>query len=303
MSWIDSLMFTPDEDTTLGNRIHDADEAAAGRGGPTAADNLLAQQTGRNVAAQYALGQTLRQRTAAGASRQVSEGVGAANANATEMGVNLRHQEQMDAQGRSDRLHAYQDQLSQARANARNGMLFGLLTPLQAGVLGSGKGSTEAAPVAAPSETGASSAGLGDYGGGAAAGQASGAAGYGASSSAGLGLGSLADEGVSAEAESLVSDRRAKRRIKSGNRPLDTLADALHPVEFQYKDQANGSGERIGVIAQDADKGGPLGRGMVEHGPDGLRLDSGNAVGAALAGFAELHKRVEALERQRGARV
>lgn len=306
MSWIDSLMFTTPDDDTLNARIAQSDLEAQGKGGPTAADALLERQTGRNVAAQYALGQTLRQRTAAGASRQASEGAAAANATGTALGVDLRRQEQLDARARSDALHAYQQQLEQAKTNARNKLLGGLVNVIAPSILGLGPtgggaiGGEQAAP-ATPSEgTGAASSALSD-GGGAAAGQAAGQAGEAASSNAGLGLGDLAGAGVDEEAVSLVSDRRAKKRIRGGGSALNRLAEALHPVEFQYKDPANGRGERIGVIAQDAEKGGPLGRDMVEHESGGLRLDTGNAIGAALAGFAELHRRVEALERGRHA--
>jgi hypothetical protein len=45
-------------------------------------------------------------------------------------------------------------------------------------------------------------------------------------------------------------------------------------------------------MAQDAQKGGPMGRGMVSKGTDGvLRLDAGNMLGAALAMSAEALRR------------
>jgi hypothetical protein len=97
-----------------------------------------------------------------------------------------------------------------------------------------------------------------------------------------------------------ASDRREKTDVKpASGEAFDKLADALKGFGFEYKHPGTVPGEapgpRVGVMAQDALKGGPAGKAMVDQGNDGvLRLDTGNALGAALAMSAE------ALRRTRG---
>jgi hypothetical protein len=82
-----------------------------------------------------------------------------------------------------------------------------------------------------------------------------------------------------------LSDERTKTEIAPAN--LDRLASVLEGFTFRYKDPTipgADPGPRVGIMAQDALRGGPAGRAMVGKGPDGLlRLDVGNALGAALA--------------------
>lgn len=129
--------------------------------------------------------------------------------------------------------------------------------------------------------------------------------GIGALGAAGGGAGSLADASARDAAglnalrggalDSLsklviMSDAREKTDVTPAN--LDKLADSLEGFAFRYKNQANGEGQRVGVMAQDVAKGGPIGERIVSPGSDGrLRLDTGNAVGAALAMAAEALKR------------
>jgi hypothetical protein len=91
----------------------------------------------------------------------------------------------------------------------------------------------------------------------------------------------------------LLSDERAKTDVEHAH--LDSLAKALEGFTYRYKDaNAPGAqaGERVGVMAQDALRGGPVGRRMVVRDPAGsLRLDGDNALGAALAMSAEALRR------------
>jgi hypothetical protein len=90
-----------------------------------------------------------------------------------------------------------------------------------------------------------------------------------------------------------LSDEREKTDIHPAN--LDRLADALRGFTFEYKDPnmpGAAPGPRVGVMAQDAERGGPIGREMVGQGGDGFkRLDIGNGLGAALAMSAEALRR------------
>jgi hypothetical protein len=299
MSWIDDLMFTPAEDPTLGNRIKAADlEASGGPGAPeTRAEILLKQQTARNIAAQYALGNTLRARSAGAASQTASTGAADANAQATEQGVALQRQGQLDAENRAAALHQYADALEQNRTNARNQMLGHILPGAQTlGLLGQGGGASgapfgsEQAP-AAGEATGSSSAALGS---------ASGAAGDAAATDAGLGLGSLAGAGVDEEAAALVSDPRAKKNVRPGRGKVTAMIRALDPKTFDYKDPGSpgeAPGRRVGVMAPALASTALGARAVRQDRPDEpMRLDTGNAIGLALAALPTLEARIRALE-------
>lgn len=77
----------------------------------------------------------------------------------------------------------------------------------------------------------------------------------------------------------------------------DELADALKLYQYEYK-PGNGlpGGRRLGIMAQDAERGGPLGRSMVVDTPRGKAIDRGQAVGAALGMIGRLSERNDELE-------
>lgn len=94
----------------------------------------------------------------------------------------------------------------------------------------------------------------------------------------------------------VFSDRREKQDVHTAD--LDALAASLRGVGFEYKHpgvDGEPPGHRVGVLAQDAQRGGPMGRGMVvqERG-EPLQLDTGNALGASLAMAAEALRRTRA---------
>ncbi len=104
--------------------------------------------------------------------------------------------------------------------------------------------------------------------------------------------GLLSGAAGAATAATIKSDRTAKTDVEHAD--LDKLASALQAFAFKYKPGEGPAGERVGVMAQDVLKGGPVGRGMVDRGGDGkLQLDGSNAVGAALAMSAEALKRTK----------
>lgn len=90
------------------------------------------------------------------------------------------------------------------------------------------------------------------------------------------------------------SDPTEKKNIAVA--PLDKLANALQGFTFDYKHPGTpgeAPGRRVGIMATDALKGGPVGRSMVRNDTnDGkLALDGGNSLGAALAMSAEALRR------------
>lgn len=108
--------------------------------------------------------------------------------------------------------------------------------------------------------------------------------------------GALVGAGAAAAAPKPTSDRREKTDVEG----IDTdglmkLADQLKAFAFKYKNPGapgEAPGQRVGVMAQDAERGGPVGKGMVDVDGSGTkRLDIGNSIGAALAMSAEALRR------------
>lgn len=93
-----------------------------------------------------------------------------------------------------------------------------------------------------------------------------------------------------------VSDRREKTDIKKlGDGDMEQLLSKISGYGFDYKNPGaagEAPGARVGVMAQDAQKAGPIGKSMVVDGKP-MKLDLPNAVGAALAAVAYLKKRID----------
>lgn len=109
-------------------------------------------------------------------------------------------------------------------------------------------------------------------------------------------LGSIASAGGQAVGAT-TSDEDAKTGIKPAD--MDDFMAKLHAISFDYKDPSkDGEGARVGVKAQDVKKS-TVGKKVVV-GKEPMKLDNGNAIGAALASIAELHKRLKKVEGARG---
>ena len=77
--------------------------------------------------------------------------------------------------------------------------------------------------------------------------------------------------------------------------------DALKPHSFEYKDKfkknpMGGEGRFLGVMAQELEKAGPVGKSMVQDTPMGKLVNYGKGFGAVLAAQAHLNQRLKALE-------
>jgi len=95
------------------------------------------------------------------------------------------------------------------------------------------------------------------------------------------------------------SDIRMKKNISSADREIEQFLDAIDAYQYEYKDPNQpgaDSGLLIGIMAQDAERGGPMGQSMVTPGPHGKMLDQGHGMAAVLAAQANLHKRTKQLE-------
>lgn len=96
---------------------------------------------------------------------------------------------------------------------------------------------------------------------------------------------------------SKMSDKNAKSDIKDGSEEVYDFLEALNSKVYKYKEpEKHGSGKEIGVLAQDVERGGNVGKSLVKELPEGKVLDMGKGFGAVLAAQAELHERLKKLE-------
>lgn len=83
-----------------------------------------------------------------------------------------------------------------------------------------------------------------------------------------------------------------------------SFLDALKPYSYEYKKDAEGPGvspgRKLGVMAQDLEKAGPVGRSMVKETQNGKQVDMGAGFGAILAAQAHLNDRLKQLESKYG---
>lgn len=94
----------------------------------------------------------------------------------------------------------------------------------------------------------------------------------------------------------IFSDERLKTGVGNGAGEIRSALDNLSPKSFEYKDGANGEGERLGIMAQDLEKS-KYGKSIVQKNGDGMRMvDGGGGLNMALAAIADLHQRVKKFE-------
>lgn len=99
----------------------------------------------------------------------------------------------------------------------------------------------------------------------------------------------------------VASDKNLKKDIKpiSTEKSSKSFLDALQAYTYQYKDAKNGKGQQIGVMAQDLEKAGPVGKAMVQETPQGKAVDYAKGFGAMLAAQADLNKRLSKIEKKK----
>lgn len=100
----------------------------------------------------------------------------------------------------------------------------------------------------------------------------------------------------------LFSDERVKTNIHPADEDMRRFLDALAskgPKSFEYRSQP---GEHFGVMAQDLEQAGPVGRSLVKQDPaTGYKtIDTTQGFGALLAANAQLEERLSRLEAMKG---
>lgn len=103
-----------------------------------------------------------------------------------------------------------------------------------------------------------------------------------------------------------ASDKRVKKDIKDGKKPVNAFLEALSAKEFKYKHPLPDggpvtapAGKNIGIMAQDLEKS-DVGKQMVDQLPDGTKtVNPTKGFGAVLAAQADLHQRMKKLEKRK----
>ena len=98
----------------------------------------------------------------------------------------------------------------------------------------------------------------------------------------------------------MLSDETEKENIKPAKgsaNEIETFMNAIKEYNYNYKNKANGTGEKTGVMAQDLEKTA-VGKTMVDENGKGQKVvDTNKAIGAILAGMADLNKKIKKMEK------
>lgn len=108
------------------------------------------------------------------------------------------------------------------------------------------------------------------------------------------GLGGSLDQGFASVVG--MSDKNEKTDIKATTDELKKLLNKLESYTYEYKDKENGEGVRAGVMAQDLEKAGDLGKSMVLDTPEGKKVNYSQGFSTIMASLVELNKRLNKLE-------
>lgn len=112
--------------------------------------------------------------------------------------------------------------------------------------------------------------------------------------------GQLAGAGAGAAGAAFAaSDEKTKKNVQPGGDEVRAFLDKIAAKGFDYQTPgAPGQtpGRHAGVMAQDLERAGPIGAGMVGSVGGTKMVDAGQAAGAALAGTADINARLRRLE-------
>jgi hypothetical protein len=91
-----------------------------------------------------------------------------------------------------------------------------------------------------------------------------------------------------------LSDKRTKTEIADGDEDADRLLEGLKAYTYRYKDERNGKGKRVGILAQDIEKVAP--HAVVET-EKGKAIHGAHLATALAAGLGRVAGRLAKLER------
>jgi len=93
----------------------------------------------------------------------------------------------------------------------------------------------------------------------------------------------------------IISDERRKQDIKPSDGDATALLEQLRAMKFRVDDGQ----EQLGIMAQDVEKAGPMGKAIVSEQSDGTKtLDARKLSSATIAALIEMNDRVKKLEKK-----
>ena len=90
------------------------------------------------------------------------------------------------------------------------------------------------------------------------------------------------------------SDRRAKKNVKDGDADAERLLKGLKAYRYDYKDERDGQGSQLGVMAQDLERAG-AGHAVIDT-PGGKMVHGAKLATTLAATLPVLHRRLAKLE-------
>jgi hypothetical protein len=113
-------------------------------------------------------------------------------------------------------------------------------------------------------------------------------------------IGGAPGAAVGSKVGTAASDESHKKNIKATTNELKKLLDKLESYTYEYKDKKDNDGtpdvKRAGVLAQELESSGDLGKAMVEDTPEGKQINYGQGFSTMMASLVELNKRINKLE-------
>ena len=102
--------------------------------------------------------------------------------------------------------------------------------------------------------------------------------------------------GESAAKAIIASDATSKKNIKNADNQIQNLLDNISAYEFEYKNKKeDGSGKRLGVMAQDLEKS-EMGKELVIDDNGKKKIDVNKLISTVLASQAHINKRLNKIE-------
>lgn len=257
--------------------------AADGTGGPSAAESMLRQATGRNMSGALALALGARGGNQLGALKQAQMQRALISQDANLQAAQLRAQEQQAARGL----------LGQVSAMGREGDLQSLaqrdqlVNQLLAMQLGLDQTNFMSGVQQAQHNQGSLTQQIG------------GAHGVSLQNAAqGMQIGGATLSALGTLGAAAISDERLKEDIEPGEAKLGELLGAAGAHDYRYKKEVRdvgGDDRYVSPMAQELEQT-EIGRSMVKETADGKIVDYGKGLGAMLSGLGWLHRRMEQLE-------
>ena len=108
----------------------------------------------------------------------------------------------------------------------------------------------------------------------------------------------IAGGGQALASLAVMSDENTKKQIEPSDGKARDFLEVIKPKVYEYKNEANGEGKQLGIIAQDLEKS-ELGKAMIKETPEGKQVDFGKGFGAVLAAVAEINQKLNEIEKKK----